>query len=134
MLLSCRFLNDVQNVNSFRYTDAIEFYTGDLQNVYIQLIDASVDTSAQGFNPSGRRYMPAAGSQLRVTLQNVDDLKVVYRAGVQAYPTTDPSIWYIPILPSDPLTGTITISAQLVETGGNVHSFANPKGLLLRVR
>lgn len=134
MLLSCRFLNDVQGPNSFQYTAQVEIYTGDSQRLYIQLLDGSLDRSDQGFNPPGRRYMPAAPATMRVALQNINDAKVVYRAGVQAFPTVDPSIWYIPILSSDPLTGTVNIAVQLVEPNGVVHNLSNQKGLLLRAR
>ena len=134
MLLQCRFLNDVQGPNSFSYTPQVEIYTGDSQRMYIQLLDGSLDRGDQGFNPPGRRYMPTAPATMRVTLQNIDDAKVVYRAGVQAFPTIDPSIWYIPLLSSDPLTGTVTIAVQLIEPNGIVHNLLNQKGLLLRAR
>jgi hypothetical protein len=134
MLLSCRFLNAVKDVNTFEYTDAVEYYQGDQQTLFFQLVDESLDRTSEGFNPSGRRYMPAAPATMFVTFRNINNVKVVYRAGVQAFPTSDPSIWSVPILSSDPLNGTISVSVQLFEPNGVVHSFTNGKGFVLRVR
>lgn len=133
MILSCRFLNDVQGVNSFQYIAQAEMYEGDTQDLYIQLIDASLDRSEQSFNPPGRRYCPPATSTLSVTFKNIDDARRVIRAGVQAFPTLDASIWYIPLLGSDPLAGTVTMEATLTEPSRALH-FRNAKGVMLRVR
>ncbi len=134
MILSCRFLTDVGGVNTFQVISAAEMYAGDTQNLYIQLTDESVDRTDQGFSPRGRRYCPPAGSTLSITFKNVDDAKVVPRAAVQAYPALDASIWYVPILSSDPLAGSVTMSAVLTEPGPVVRRFSNAKGVLLRVR
>jgi len=134
MLLGCRFLTNVAGVNVFQYTAQAEMYAGDTQNLYIQLTDESVDRTEQGFMPRGRRYCPPATTTLSVKFKNLDDSKVVTRAATQAYPTLDASIWYIPILSSDPLNGTVTMEATLTEPGNVVHKFVNAKGVLLRVR
>jgi len=133
MLLSCRFLIDVAGVNTFQLSAQAEMYQGDAQNLYIQLTDASVDRSEQGFSPAGRRYCPPAGSTLSVTFKNIDDSKVVVRAGVQAFSTLDASIWYIPILSTDPLAGSVVMSATLTEPTRTIH-FSNSKGVIVRVR
>lgn len=133
MLLSCRFLTDVAGVNTFQVISAAEMYAGDSQDLYIQLVDESVDRSDQGFSPRGRRYCPPAGTTLSVTFKNVDDAKVVPRAAVQAFPDLDASIWYVPILSSDPLAGTVSMSAVLTEPGRTLR-FAFAKGVVMRVR
>ncbi len=133
MTLSCRFLIDVQGVNSFQHAAQAEMYAGDKQDLYIQLIDSALDRTEQGFVPAGRRYCPPAGTTLSILFNNVDNAKKVTRAGVQAYPTADASIWYIPILPTDPLAGTVTMTATLTEPSRVLH-FVNAKGVLLRVR
>lgn len=133
MLLSCRFLTDVAGVNTFQVISAAEMYSGDGQNLYIQLTDEAVDRTDQGFSPRGRRYCPPVGTALSVTFKNVDDAKVVVRTAVQAFPTLDASIWYIPVLSSDPLSGTVTMQATLTEPGRTLN-FANAKGVVLRVR
>jgi hypothetical protein len=134
MILGCRFLTDVASVNVFQVISAAELYKGDTQNVYIQLLDMAVDRSDQGFSPAGRRYCPPAGTTLTLKFQNIDDAKVVLRPCVQAYPTLDASIWYVPLLSSDPLAGTVTMSATLTEPGSIVKTFVNQKGIMLRVR
>lgn len=133
MTLSCRFLADVSGVNSFQYASSAEFSQGDSQNVYIQLIDASLDRSDQGFFPAGRRYCPPAGTTLSILLKNIDDAKKVTRLCTQAYPLVDASIWYIPLLGSDPLAGSVTIEATLEEPSRTLH-FKNAKGVLVRVK
>jgi hypothetical protein len=133
MLLGCRFLTNVAGVNVFQYTAQAEMYEGDTQNLYIQLTDESVDRTDQGFYPRGRRFCPAAGSTLSVTFKNQDDAKKVVRSAVQAFPTLDASIWYIPILSTDPLAGTVAMEATLTQ-GGVQTKFVNAKGVILRVR
>ncbi len=134
MLLSCRFLTDVAGVNTYQVISAAEMYAGDTQNMYFQLTDESVDRTDQGFSPRGRRYCPPAGTTLSMTFKNVDNAKVVVRAATQAFPELDASIWYVPLLASDPLAGSVTMAAALTEPGPRVLHFANAKGVLLRVR
>ncbi len=133
MLLSCRFLTDVAGVNVYQVISAAEMYAGDAQQLYFQLTDESVDRTDQGFSPRGRRYCPPATSTLSVTFKNIDDAKVVTRIAVQAFPTLDASIWYIPILSSDPLAGTVNMQVALTEPTRTLH-FSNAKGVILRVR
>jgi len=133
MPLSCRFLADVSGVNSFEYAAQAEIYQGDDATIYIQLVESGLDRSDQGFFPAGRRYCPPASSTLTVLLKNIDDAKKVIRVCTQAYPTLDASIWYITLLPSDPLSGTVTMEATLEEPSRTLH-FKNAKGVLVRVK
>jgi len=133
MILSCRFLTDVAGVNTYQYIAQAEMYQGDVQDLYIQLTDAAIDRTEQGFNPPGRRYCPPAGSTLSMVFKNIDDAKTVTRSAVQAFATLDASIWRIPLLATDPLAGTVTMLATLTEPSRVLH-FVNQKGVLLRVR
>jgi hypothetical protein len=132
MLLSCRFLIDVAGVNSFEYANTVEFYFGDSQSVYLQLIDASLDRNDQGFSPAGRRYMPAAGATLEVTLNSVDDAKKLVRTATQPF-VNDPSIWLIPILSTDTIKGTVHMKLRLVD-GSKIFNSNLVPGFALRVR
>lgn len=133
MLLGIRFLNDVANVNSYEYMPGSpEFFAGDNQTVYFQVIDASLDRSDQGFMPAGRRYMPLAGATVTVTLVNIDDAKQFDRSASQPF-AQDTSIWSIPILPTDPIDGTVRLSFVLAETGRILHCVSQP-GAFLAVR
>jgi hypothetical protein len=117
MLLSARMLDQVGSVNIFSYVEQFQFTEGDAFRVYFQLTDAATDRATQGFNPSGRRYMPVSGATLQITLDNIDDAKKVTRAAVQAFPTSDPSIWYLDILSTDAVRGTVNMLLQLTEAG-----------------
>lgn len=114
MLLSCRFLNKVADVNTFSYTNQLNFTQGDTTTVYLQVVDASIDLPTEGFNPPYRRYMPQAGATLKVTLDNLNTSKKIVRFATQPFPL-DPSIWSFPILATDQLVGTVSILLQLTE-------------------
>lgn len=116
MLLSCRILKDVANVNSFEYDLAAKITAGDTVSLYIQLIDASVHTREDGFYPSGRRYMPVVGATLQVTFDNINDAKKVTKFASQPF-AQDPSIWKIDVLSTDPIKGTVNIRLSLTESG-----------------
>jgi hypothetical protein len=114
MLLSARILNNVANVNVFSYDDTARFSEGDAPDIYFQLTDASLDRSADGFSPGGRRYMPTAGATLQVTLGFIDDTKKVVRAAVQPFPL-DPSIWKLTLLTTDKVRGSADLQLKLTE-------------------
>jgi hypothetical protein len=109
-------LDGVGSVNDFTYVDVVEFTQGDQVDVYFQLIDASKDKALQQFKPAGRRFMPAAGATLQVTLDNIDDDKKVTRAASQPF-AGDPSIWKVSVLSTDVIRGTINLVLVLTESG-----------------
>lgn len=119
MLLSARFLNDVNGVNSFEYTTSIEFNKGTVQTIYFQLIDRSLELAINGFNPAGRRYCPPVGSTLILQMVNVEDSKKIIRPAAMAF-TEDTSIWSVPIFGTDPLDGTVTLGLTLSQPNGVV--------------
>jgi len=114
MLLSCRILQDVSGVNSFEYTSQAEWTEGCPTTLYIQLINASLDKANQGFNPPGRRYMPASGATLSVTLESIDDNKQVTKTATNPY-ASDTSIWAVSILSTDTIRGSPQIRLTLTE-------------------
>jgi hypothetical protein len=116
MLLQARMLTDVQSVNSFRYSpqNQVQWTVGDTLYVYFQLIDASLDRSMEGFNPAGRRYVPASGATLSVVIGSLDLAKQVTRAASQPY-FQDPSIWRVSILATDTIKGTSPLKLTLTE-------------------
>ena len=119
MLLSARMLDSVSTVNNYCLVDQVQFTQGDQIQVFFQLIDTNKEPANKSFNPAGRRYMPASGATLQVTLNNIDSAKAVVRAAVQPYPTSDPSIWYVQVLASDIVRGTVTMLLKLTE-GSNI--------------
>jgi len=114
MLLSARFLNQVSSVNSFEYASNAQWTAGDTVSLYIQLVDLTLDRAVQGYMPAGRRYMPADGATLQVTLTNIDDAVQIQRFAVQPF-ANDPSIWRVDILSTDPIQGTCDVLLALVE-------------------
>ncbi len=109
-------LQGVGSVNDFNYVDSVEFTQGDEIDVYFQLIDASKDKAIQQFKPAGRRYMPAADSELTVTLDNIDDDVKVTRAASQPF-EGDPSIWKVSLTADDVIRGTVNLILVLDEDG-----------------
>lgn len=114
MLLSARFLNDVANVNSFEYAQVGQFTQGEATSVYFQLIDASLDSALKGFDPAGRRYIPATGATLSVVVNSIDDAKKITRAATNPFPD-DRSIWKLDFLATDTISGTATLQLTLTE-------------------
>ena len=133
LFLSARMLNGVTDVNTFSYTDSVAMSEGDSGSVYFVLLDASKDVREQGYNPSGRRYVPAPDSMLVVTFENPREERVITRPATQAFPTADGSIWEVQLLPSDTLRGTIRMSLTLTEgskvTRGVVDAALSVRGL-----
>jgi hypothetical protein len=114
MLLSARMLNDVSSVNSYAYTDEVRSTEGNECDVYFQLVDASLDTSGEGFNPGGRRYVPEDGASLQVVVGFIDDAKKITRACTQPF-DGDPSIWKLSVLSTDHWRGTADLTLRLTE-------------------
>lgn len=123
MKLSARMLQDVQSVNSFEFTDVLEFGEGDLPAIHFQLIDSTLDKAEKGYFPSGRRYMPAVGATLTATLWSVDASKTITRACTQPF-AQDPSVWRLQLLTGDSIVGfrdlRITLTEGTVVTNGSV--------------
>lgn len=118
MLLSVRMLNDVTSVNSYEVVDRASYTVGDTTTIYVQLIDLSKDRPERGYVPGGRRYCPAVGATLTVTIDNIDNAKkITNRVASQPYPTQDPSIWAIPITSTDTAEGTCAVRITLTQGG-----------------
>lgn len=114
MLLSARFLQDVQGVNSWEPSSSLQWTEGDQLDMYFQLIDASLDRPEQGFYPSGRRYVPATGATLSCVIENIDDAKKITRLASQPF-VNDGSIWKLSILGTDRIRGTPQMRITLTE-------------------
>lgn len=120
MLLSAYMLNNVSDVNHFDVVQSVQYTQGDTTYIYFQLIDSSVNPSTQGFCPSGRRYVPAVGATLVVTLQSIDSTKTATKTATQPF-TTDPSIWRISMASTDQLVGSRDMLMALTESGVLTH-------------
>ena len=111
-------LIDVQNINDFKYATEVQSNAGDPITLYFQLSDAEKNLSSQGFNPSGLRYAPVALSTLQIVVANINNRKQFNRWATQPF-LQDPSIWSVPILATDPVSGTVSMKFILTEPNGN---------------
>lgn len=118
-MLSARVLNNVANVNEFVYTNELVISEGDPATLYFQLYDPSqVLATMQGINLlgtlGGLRYIPVTGATATVTFLNIDNAKQFTRSATNPFPG-DMSIFSVPILASDPLTGSVNLKILLRE-------------------
>lgn len=121
MRLGARPLVDVTDANDFQYSTQLEYTAGDATTFYFQLVDQEKNPSQQGFYPSGLRYCPLASATLQVTFINIASSKQVVRFASQPF-ASDPSIWSVSILATDPLQGTVSVKCVLTENTGTQQS------------
>lgn len=115
MRLSVRPLNGTTDVNTFEYVSEVGFTQGDVVRFFFQLVDVSKDTALQQYKPAGRRYVPAVGATLQVSLLNQDEDKAIAdRVCVQPF-VGDASIWYVDIAAADAVLGTVSMTLKLTE-------------------
>lgn len=108
-------LDNVASVNGFDWATQVEYTSGDGPvDVYFQLVDLNQDRVSAGFKFGGRRYAPAVGATVQVTIANIDDLVQVVRAATQPF-ANDPSIWKVTMLATDKVSGTCALSIKLTE-------------------
>jgi hypothetical protein len=117
MKLQVTVLDDVVGVNDFHYVTEVESTVGDAVELFFQLSDATKNLSQYGFNPSGLRYVPLTGSTLQCVFLNINTRKQFARFATQPYPQ-DPSIWKVPVLATDPVSGTVSMKFTLTEPNG----------------
>lgn len=132
MILSARILENVSGVNSFSYANQAAFTEGDTPVIYFQLVDASQDRPEKGFVPSGRRFVPANGALLTVSLGSIDDARKISRLATQPF-ANDPSIWAFQVLTTDKIRGTVNMNLSLnqggVLTKGQIQAAVAVQGL-----
>lgn len=117
MQLGLRMLDNVASVNFFNYADQVSFMAGDTVTVYFQLIDLSQDRLERGYFPGGRRFVPAVGATLTVTVDNIDDaIKVANRVATQPF-ANDASIWSFSVTAADSIQGTCALRIVLNQSG-----------------
>lgn len=114
MILTARALTAVASPNIFTVAQNIRFTEGDGPTIYFQLVDSSLDSYRDGFNPPGRRYVAAADASLTVSFGSVNEARRVTRKAVNPFPN-DTSIWKVSLLPSDRLSGSLDVSLELSE-------------------
>ena len=114
MILSARPLIDVASVNIYRPAPVWQFTENDPVSLYFQLVDTALDTETEGFTPAGRRYIPATGATMSVTLDSIDMIKSLTRSATNPY-SDDRSIWLLQLLATDLVRGSIGMTLTLTE-------------------
>ena len=118
MRLAVSPLQDVQNVNDFKYCTEVQSTVNDAIDLWFQLQDKEKNLSSHGFSPSGLRYCPPANSTLQVTFLNLNNRKQFTRFASQPFSSQDPSIFKVSILATDPVSGTVSCRFVLTEPSG----------------
>jgi|ERR1017187_223341 hypothetical protein len=118
MRLSITPLQDTQGVNDFVFATEIRSTVGDAVSLYFMLSDAEKNLGQHGYNPSGLRYIPVAGSTLQCIFTNINNRKQFNRWATQPF-AQDSSIWQVPVLATDPVSGTVSMRFILTEPNGN---------------
>lgn len=113
MRLDLTWLRDVGNVNQWSYASTPQVYEGDTASLFFQIVDREAQLAAGVF----RRYVPASGATLTLTLDSVEDARKVVRLPAQPFPTQDASIWRLDLSPADLIRGTIDVRLVLNEAG-----------------
>jgi len=121
MRLNAKILENVNNVNSYKYTGQAYLNEGSTNTVYIQLVDGSKsvsDSSSKHFPDNPLRYLSQATAlSVTATFPSIDDSSVFTVAGIQPY-ADDKSIWVFNLTSSQlPSSGSFQIS--VVEDGNN---------------
>lgn len=128
MLLSARLLTDVASVNRYNYPaeGCVEFNEGDAPTIYFQLVDLSAHPDGR---PRGRRYMPAAGATLSVTMLSIDDGSTVVVSASQPY-ANDTSIWAFSLTSVQTIPGTRAMKLALTESAVVTNGYV-PQALVI---
>lgn len=111
MLLSGQILDNVAGVNDFEVVPEARFTEADPVFIYIRLCDLNKDKNSR---PAGRRYIPATGATLQITIKSVDTAKTLVKTATNPY-SGDTSIWRIQLTAADALKGTYSMQLALTE-------------------
>ena len=117
MKLNVTVLDDVVGVNDFHYATEVRSTAGDAIELFFQLSDATKNLPQFGYNPGGLRYIPPVGSTLQCVFLNINTRKQFSRFATQPF-AQDLSIWKIPLLATDPVSGTVNMRFTLTEPSG----------------
>lgn len=140
MVLGCRFLDNYVDENNYSIAQQISFTQGDyndvvggknVRRVWFQLVDMSKDTSLQGFNPPGRRFIPVVDSattkeeiEIQVTLTSINSANVYTMPSSSTFANpidSDWSISYFDVDQSWGLKGTVQAKVEVrIKDAGSV--------------
>ena len=109
-------LKNVQNVNSFEYSEQVKLRQGNASVIYFQL----ADQDQIGSDGRPLRYMPESGASVSVTFSSITTAYTVTKTATQPY-SNDTSIWCVSINTTDRIAqGNMTF--QLTESSAGVRT------------
>jgi len=126
MRLSAKILENINNVNSYKYATEAYLVEGSVNEVHVQLVDLSKTVNSNikssTFPDNPLRYLSqAAVLAVSATFPSVDDASVITVAGIQTF-ADDKSIWKFPLASTQvPSSGSFKIT---VTEDGNDKSFS----------
>lgn len=116
MRLSAKSLKNVENLNTFAYTNQWtvrqDGMSGEEQSIYFQLVDLDKD---------GIRYMPQASATVKVTFPELDETTAVVKTASNPF-ADDRSIFKIDLTVSDVIASGNVIFE--ITEGGKVKKFS----------
>lgn len=118
MNISLKFLDSVQNVNSFDEVNTFSLIQGNAYELHFRLFR------------DGLRYVPAVGATISVKFDNIDTNKVITRSAAMAFSADDRSIWKVLVLATDSIAPN-SMSATLTE-GSTVTKLVVNSSLLVQ--
>lgn len=127
MRLGGQVLKNFCNANDFGYGE-LNINEGDAATLCIQLVDYNKKLCADVEGTHYLRYMPPAGSSLKIQIHSIDDEQVVEKIATQD--ATDPSIWCVELLENEVLA-TSNIHLELTEPGPKTKKGVIIDGLLV---
>lgn len=107
MKLSVKALKNVDSVNAFQYSNQMEAFQGQPNDLYFQLFDEH----------RGIRYIPAAGSSLTVKFDNVNSEQIINKTASNPF-SQDGSIFKVSLTSVEEI-GSGGLSFILTENGVN---------------
>lgn len=115
MRLFAKILDNVYNVNSWHYVNRAYLYEGQINEIYLQLVDLSKNIKIGAIVGSSsdyplRYFSQASIVSLTVTFSSIDDTQIITAVATQPF-IDDKSIWKI-TLPANqtPKSGSIQIT------------------------
>jgi len=121
MRLYAKILDNVSNVNHWNYANQAYIYEGQVNEMYIQLVDLSKNLHVAGSVSANSniemRYIPQGVTSVSIEFPSIDDSEVFSIAATQPF-IDDKSIWKVTI-PSNKMPQSGAFKLTLIESGAS---------------
>ena len=113
MYLTANILKNVQNVNSFEYSEQVKLRQGNAATIYLQLADGD----QLGSDGRPLRYMAESGATMTITFSSIVASYSVTKTATQPY-SNDTSIWSVAINATDRIAQGNMVFSLIEATAG----------------